>query len=284
MICEDKITFMFLRKFKFRLIILTAFLLTFSSGLLFYQKLFINELKTTESSKSDIDELRFLDISMNLALMELKNNFQSNADELHSLQNRSRELIDLIFELRKEKESDELKTSQNNIKNYFETKFKNISSFETVSYSLKKNILDLNSSYLEIQRAKLKYTLDGKDFYRECLGDTLLYLLAPTKDVVWKFNEDIKILAQLSSYTKTPLPAVDNYLKKIESIRKDALEIDSILKNIKNKSIGADLSIVLRYDNEIKERKDSRGQSFLYLVFISIALYALVVIFVFRKL
>ena len=273
---------MIFHKFRFKFIILSVILLTISSGLLFYRQLFLDEIKSESVSKTDLEELRYLDQQINISMYEMRMNLNISSDEILKTKNRITDLLNIILDIRKN--NNELRKSLSEVKGYFEEKDKSIDNFLIAIREIQANLKSLNPTYIELQKANIKFTLDGKDFYRECISDTLLYLVNPAKEVEWKFNEDIKILTQILGFSKVPNPIVDKYYKTMENVRKKSREIESILLQAKEKNISSQMTVVMRFDNDVKDTGHSRGQTFLYLVFSSIVLYVGIIIFVLFKL
>lgn len=273
---------MFLRKFKLKFFILSALLLTLSSGLLFYRQLFIADTKSAFSTKSDLEELRYLDMQINLAMNELRVNLNSKPEELILLKTRINELMLMISDIKKD--NVEFKNSYMVIKSYFKAKEIKIDQFIQDYKNLQSSLLTLKSSYNELYKNNIKFNLDGKDFYQECINDTLLYLLIPNKDSEWRYNEDVKIITQIQGMSKSPSPLVDSFYKKLENIRKVSKEMEDIIKSNKDKAIDTQITIVLRYDKEYKEYGQSKGETFLILIFLAIAIYVFSLVYVFRKL
>lgn len=273
---------MIFKKFKLKFFILSAVLLTISSGLLFYRQLFIDEIKNEMGSKADLEELRSLDQQINSSMLSMRLNLNEGSDEILQTKNRINDLLNIILDIRKR--NSELKTSLNEMKNYIADKNKNIDKFLMDVRELQVSLKSLNPTYNELQKSNIKFTLDGKDFYRECISDSLMYLITPSKDVEWKFNEDIKILGQILSYTKTPNGLIEKYYNAMGNIREKSKDIDSLLQQNKEKNISPQMTIVMKYDTDNKELGHSRGQTFLFLIFGSIVLYIVSIIFVVRNL
>jgi chromosome segregation ATPase len=273
---------MLIKKFKFKFLILSAFMLTLCSGLLFFRQLFLYELDSKTPSQSSIEDLRYIDAQLNQNMFELRSNLSLSTDELIQNQNRVKELLNVIIEIRKE--NTDLKDSFVKIKDHFEQKQTDIEKFLKNISKLQKEIKELNPLYNELQKNNIKFNLDGKDFYRECISDSLMYILNPSKDIEWKINEDSKILTQIIGFSKGPNPPVENYYAKVESIRKSVSEIDKILKRSKDKSIIDQMNIVAKFDIEQKVANQDKGQIFLFLVYASIFFYILGLFYVFRKL
>lgn len=269
-------------KFRLKILILSAILITVCSGILFYRQIFMDEIRLEFGSKADLEELRFEDQQINSAMLYMRINLSEGSDEILQHKNRINDLLNIILDIRKN--NNELKKSLGEIKEYFAEKNKNIDKFLLAVRELQSSLKSLNPTYLELQKNNIKFMLDGKDFYRECITDSLMYLISPTKDVEWKFNEDIKILTQIMGFSKSPNSIIEKYYKSMESIRKKSKEIDSIITENKEKSISAQISSVMKLDGDYRENGNSRGQTLLYLIIVSIFIYIGSIIFVMRNL
>jgi hypothetical protein len=269
-------------KFKFRIFALTAILLVVSSGLLFYQKLFIKELAPKISSSNfDIEELHYLDLEINNEMLLMRNNLNTSSDELLKKKNRIKELLNVILDIHQDNE--DLKSAYRLINIHFENKVDDIDTYIKIVSDLSNEIKTLNKNYLDIQKANIKFSLDGKDFYRECIQDTLTYLIMPSKDVDWRLNEDIKILSQILGFSKGPNPIVEKYYHQLINIKKYDNEIDTIFSKNKEKKITPQINVILKYNSEEKMTTEGKGQKFLISIFVLIVIYVGALIFTLKN-
>ena len=270
------------RKFKLKFLILSAVLITLSSGLLFYRQLFFDEFKVDHTNRTDIEELKLLDQKTNALMLEMRANFSLPSDDLLQTKNKMQDSVSVVTELRKTNR--QIKDNLLAIQKYFKNKNSIIDKFLLDLRDLEAELKSLNPTYQELQKNNIKFTIDGKDFYRECITDALMFTLNPTKDVEWKINEDIKILGQIYGFSKTPNPIIEKYLKSIELIKKKNKEIESGLSLLKENNINKELDILISLEKNNSVLSYSRGEKFLILVFVSILLYIMTIIFVLRKL
>lgn len=270
-----------LRKNRLKLFILSGLLISMCSGLLFYRELFLDEIKVEQTSKNSLEEIRVLDREINMALFETRANFNLDSEEILDNKNKVNDLLNIIFEGRKDNKA--IGKSLLTIKNYFEDKNKTIDNYLLALREVQTNVKKLNLLYNDLQKNNIKFTLDNRDFYRECISDAYLYLIYPSKDVEWRFEENLKVLGQIQSFSKKPIPAIDNFVNSILTIKKKSKEMDSHLIKIKESNVISEINTVIKHDVNIRELGQSRGQKFLMLIFASVTLYIIAVLFVLFK-
>ncbi len=269
------------QKLKLKFFILSALLISICSGLVFYRQLFLEEIKLGTTSKFEIEELKFTDLKINAALYEMRSNLNISSDELLLLKNKSTDLINILIDSKQSNK--ELQSALNEIKTYFGDKNKNIETFLLNAREVQADLKSLYPLYNEMAKNNIKFTLEGKDFYRECISDALMYLVLPSKDSDWKFNENIKILSQIMAYSKSPVPVIEKYSKAMESIKKRSSEMTAILTLTKEKNVNDQIDILLSYESGKKVLSESRGEKFLILIFIAVITYVLSTIYVLKK-
>ena len=267
-----------------RLIILTlvVVLITICSGLFYYKNLF-----QIESSSNDelvnFEDLRLTDLQINSSAMMLRLNLSSDTFELDSEILRLKELINILADLTKKNK--ELTSSLVKIRVYFDQKILKLNKFKIDLIELKKAYTSLNPTYNELIKNKIKFSVDGRDFYRECLLDALLYLSSPIKENEVRLLEDKKILSQILGFSNSPNLHVQKLSDSVDIILKRNKEINRLLEDFNNSNfINNDLAIVGKYYKESLESKASEGNTFLFIIIGAIVLYLILISFVMKKL
>jgi hypothetical protein len=271
-----------MNKFRLKFFILSSVLITLSSGLLFYRELFIDEIRIEKFSKNEIEEIRFLDQEINTAMIEMRSNFNISSDNILKNRVKITDLLSILLESKKS--NSEIKTKLSEVKLYFQEKNKTIDNFLFALREIQADLKIIQATNNELQKNNIKFNLDGKDFYRECLTDTLFYLISPTKNAEWKYNENLKILNQIISFSKIPNPLIIKYENSINNIRKNSKIIDAQIEKARSSNITTQVNFVLNNQINSKMLGESRGQSFLILIFISVLIYIGTIYFVMRKL
>lgn len=267
---------------KLIIFVSSILLLTVSSGLLFYKNLFLMESPGL-TGKIDFEELRVTDLQINATAAMMRRNLINDPQTLQAEVNRIKELLNIITDVNRN--TLELNNSVKKIQAYFNHKIADAEKFQTALKELSEAALKLNPLYNELIKNKIVFTLDKRDFYRECVVDALFYLSAPHRDNELRLNEDRKILGQILGFAKTPTPLVQKYANNIEIIAKRTKEIETILDNFgRDNSVTNEMAIVGKYFRESQDSRARDGQIFLSMVFGAIALYLVCIIFVMRRL
>jgi hypothetical protein len=271
-------------KFRFKLFILSALLLTLSSGLLFYKNLFLSELNTNKG-KNNFEELRYLDLKINEQLSNERRHLELHNEEssldLELAKNKIHDLISIVMDLHQKDIA--IKSSIKNIESYFNEKEEAIKKFQEAIKELREVANSLNPLFRDIQKKNIKFTLDKRDFYRECITDAFFYLSAPSKINLQQLLEDKKILSQIIGIAKAPEPTIQAYYDAIEKTIVLNTQIDEIILKNKQKSIDEDMNFVGTYFRDSSRSQSEQGQSFLILVFIAIIFYIISIIIILRK-
>jgi hypothetical protein len=267
-----------------RLIILTLVvaLITICSGLFYYKNLFQIE-SSSNDGKVNFEDLRLTDLQINSSALMLRLNLSSDTFELDSEILRLKELINILADLTKKNK--ELNSSLIKIRVYFDQKILNLNKFKMDLIELKKAYASLNPTYNELIKNKIKFSVDGRDFYRECLIDALLYLSSPIKENEVRLLEDKKILSQILGFSNSPNQYVQKLSDSVDIILKRNKEINRLLEDFNNSNfINNDLAIVGKYYKESLESKASDGNIFLFIIIGAIVLYLILISFVMKKL
>ncbi len=267
---------------QFIIIIFSLLLLTLSSGLLFYKNLFAIETNQ-RTGRMDIDELHSIDLKINSTISMLRKNLNADSSILEDQIARVKELLNILGDLNKSNE--DLNKAIINIKTYFDKKMGQISIFNHALQELKVSTQALNPTYFELEKNKVKFSLDKRDFYRECVVDALMYLSFSSNFYENKLVEDRKILGQILNYSSKPNPIILKFANHIDVILKRTKEIDSISDTFnKDNSISEDINLINRLYNESIDAKSQSGENFLIMVFSAIFIYLIAIfIVIFKK-
>jgi hypothetical protein len=266
---------------RFIIFLLSILLLTISSGLLFYKNLFLLDSSNT-SRKIDFEELHTIDQKINTSAAILRKNLASDVSLLNAEMTRLKELLAIITDLNI---SDPiLNQSIQKIKSYFESKNNELIIFKTALVELTEAVRSLNADYNDLNKFNIKFTVDKKDFYRECIVDALYYLSLTTKENENRLLEDIKILGQILNYATTPNPQILKFSKHIEVIHQQTGLLDAQIERFNNEStIDDELIKVSKYYRKVHDEKLKEGEVTLQLLYGAIVLYLMAIIFVLRK-
>lgn len=272
-------------KFRLKLFILTALLITLSSGLLFYKSLFLSEANNSKS-RNNFEELRYLDLKINEQMATERRHLETHSDvtsqDLELAKNKIHDLIFIIMDLHQKDAN--IKKSIRKIETYFKEKSDTITRFQDTMKELRILTNSLNPLFREIQKKNIKFTLDNRDFYRECITDAFFYLTAPSKINEDRLQEDKKILTQIIAIAKTPEPIIQEYYTTIDNLISLNQEIEEILVKGKQKSIDEEMAYIGNYFKEASIIQNQQGQSFLILVFVAIIFYIISLVIILRKL
>jgi hypothetical protein len=258
------------------LIVFSILLLTLSSGLLFYKNLFdINAFAPSQSV--DFDELKTIDLKINLTTLSLRKNLITDWKNLEIENLKVKELLNLMVDMNRN--SEELLKSVKTIQLYFENKSKLLNAFKISLSELKSSAEALQPLYNELQKKNIKFSLDKRDFYKDVVFDSLLYLNFTNSVNEAKLIEDKKILSQIISYANSPNPYLVNLAKHTDVILKQNKELNKIFEAMtSDNSIDNEISIVSKYQIETKETNSKNGELFLTILFGAIFIYLTAII------
>jgi len=273
-----------MKSFRLKLFILSALLLTLSSGLLFYKSMFLSD-GNNNKGRNNFDELRYLDLKINEQMATERRHLESGADgtsdDLTLAKNKIHDLIFIILDLHRNDEK--IKNSIRKIETYFTEKSEAITKFQSTIKELRAVTNSLNPLFGTIQKKNIKFSLDNRDFYRECITDAFFYLTAPSKINEDRLLEDKKILTQIIAISKAPEPTIQAYYDAIEKLINLNQDIEDIIIKGKQKSIEEDMIFIASYFEEYNKSQSDQGQTFLVLVFLAIIFYITSLIFILRK-
>ena len=267
---------------KLIILILSILLLTISSGLLFYKNLFLLESPNT-GSKVDFEELRYTDLQVNATAAMLRKNLNADSAILEQEITRIKELMNIITDVNKS--TTELTNSVTKIQNYFDHKVLDMKHFKEALVDLKSSINSLNPEYNTLVKNNIRFQVDKKDFYRECVVDALFYVTLSSKENEERLLEDKKIIGQILSYANVPNPFVQKFGNHIDTILSRTKELDKLTESFNtDSSISKEMTIVGQYYREAQNSKARDGEVFLTMVFIAIVLYLFALVVILKKL
>lgn len=265
---------------RLKIFILSTMLITLISGVLFYKN-----LTQIEPGKNvlrfDFDELRSIDSQVANTAFYLRKNLNADNTELLDEMNRIKEFLDLINDINRS--TPELVTSANKIKTHFASRLKQLQRFEKAENDLRVNVAALLPAYNELEKKNIKYTLDKKDFYRECILDAYMYISFSHKENEMRLLEDQKILGQIINFANTPSPELQKFAEHLDVIHKRVKEIDVILKGLKEESVAPEMKVVAKYYQESIEAQNEQTENILKFTIAAIGIYMLFMIFILRK-
>lgn len=249
---------------------------------MFYKNLFLME-SPNSGGKIDFEELRYGDLQITATAAMLRKNLSADSTILDADINRIKELMNIITDVNKS--TLELGNSIQKIQIYFDAKIKDLNKFQHALTGLKNSINSINSAYNDLNKNKITFTVDKRDFYRECVVDALFYVSLSNKDNEARLVEDKKILAQILGFATTPNPYVLKFSNHIDVIHRNTFELDKLLERFNSESsVNKEMTIVGKYYKESQIAKARDGEIFLTMVFGAIVLYLISVVVIFRKL
>ncbi|MDO9183225.1 MAG: hypothetical protein Q7U04_12500 [Bacteriovorax sp.] len=271
-----------MKGFRLIILLLSILLLTISSGLLFYKNLFLLD-SIGQGGKIDFEDLHSADLHANATASMLRLNLNSDVTPLDTEITRIKELLNIVTDVNKS--TPELSASIVKIQSYFDKKIADITIFQSSLRELKKAIDTLAPSYNELMKNKIKFSVDNKDFYRECMLDSLYYVSSASRENELRLLEDKKILSQILSFANSPNPIILKFSNNIETILKKTKDIDDQISLFnKDNSINSELATVGAFYRESQNSKTHEGEVFLSMIFGAIVLYLITVVVILRKL
>ncbi|MBC7712714.1 MAG: hypothetical protein H7177_05220 [Rhizobacter sp.] len=256
-------------------------LITLISGVLFYKNL--TQIKSPSSGllKIDFDEVRTLDLQVYSTTLLLRQNLGADVNELKDENTRIKELLDILNDINKN--TPELKDSISKIRNHFLLKQKHIEAFQVAVKDLRTNINALMPAYNELERKNIKFVLDKRDFYRECILDSYMFVSFSHKDNETRLTDDQKVLGQIVSYATTPNPELQKFSGYLDTIHKRVKELDTYTKEFKEVTIAPEMKVIAKYYQESLQAQSDQNENLLTFMFAAIGIYLLFMIFILRK-
>lgn len=255
-------------------------LITLISGVFFYKNL-TQVGPARNVLKLDFDELRSIDYQVANTAFYLRKNLNSDANELQDERTRIKELLDLINDINRN--SPELQSSVTKIRTHFDTRLKQLDRFILAKTELRNNINALIPAYNELEKNNIKYVLDKRDFYRECILDAYMFTSFSHKENEMRLLEDQKILGQIINFATVPHPGIQKFSAHLDAIHKKVKELDFILDDLKDKSIAPDLKIIAKYYQESIELQNEQSENLLSFTIAAIGIYLLFMFLILRR-
>lgn len=265
---------------RLKIFILSTMLITLISGVLFYKNLTMTG-PSRGVLKVDFDEMRTLDLQVSNTAQFLRKNLGTDIGELKDQKLRISELLDILNDVNKN--TPELKSSIDKIRTHFVAKLKKMDSFETAVRDLRVNVNQLMPAYNELEKKKIKFDLDKRDFYRECLLDVYMFISFSHKENENRVTEDQKILAQIISYAEAPNPDIQKFSDHVDVIHRRIKEMDSTLREFKEDTIANEMKVIAKYYQESIEAQSEQNENLLTFMFAAIGIYLLFMVFILRK-
>lgn len=256
-------------------------LITLISGVLLYKNL--TQIKGPSNSvlKVDFEELRTIDLQVYNTSLLLRQNLGADISELSDENARIKELLDILNDINKN--TPELKSSIDKIRSHFIEKQKNISAFQVAVKELRQHVNQLIPAYNELEKKNIKFVLDKRDFYRECILDSYMFISFSHKDNEQRLSDDQKVLSQIISYAATPNPDLLVFSNHLDGVHKRVKELDLYLKSFKEISIDPEMKIIAKYYQESLQAQSEQNENLLTFMFAAIGIYLLFMIFILRK-
>lgn len=265
---------------RLKIFILSTMLITLISGVLFYKN-----LTQIDSGRNvlrfDFDELRSIDSQVANTAFYLRKNLNADNTELLNEMSRIKELLELINDINRS--TPELLSSVQKIRTHFEGRLKDLKRFEKAEGELRENVAALLPMYNELEKKNIKYTLDKRDFYRECILDAYMFISFSHKENEMRLSEDQKILSQIINFATTPSPELQKFAGHLEVIQKKVKEIDEILRGLKEQTIASEMKIIEKYYMENIEAQNQQTENILKFTIAAIGIYMLFMVFILRK-
>ncbi len=265
---------------RLKIFILSTMLITLISGVLFYKNL--TQIATGRNVlRFDFDELRSIDHQVSNTAFYLRKNLNADLAELKDEEIRIKELLELISDINKN--TPELKSSVEKIRTHFEKRQKQLAAFQVAENELRKAVYSLMPAYNELEKKNIKYVLDKRDFYRECILDAYMYISFSHKENEMRLLEDQKILGQLINYAVEPSPELQLFSDHLSTIHKRVKELDLILRDLKDENIAPEMKVIAKYYQESLEAQNEQNENLLTFIIAAIGIYLLFMIFILRK-
>ena len=265
---------------RIKIIILSTVLITLISGVLYYKNL--TQFSVGEiTSKLNIDELRTIDLQIASTAFYLRQNLNSDFSDLQTKKLKINELQKLLNTINKT--SPELLPSVTKIRAHLENKLKVINDFELSIVRLKESVNALLPLYTEMEKKNIKFILEKRDFYRECLLHIYMFISFPNKDSEIRILEDQKILGQILNFSTSPSPEIQKFSTHIQVIQNNIKEINSNLTMLKEDTIENEVKIIEKYYQSNSQEQVLQNENLLNFMIAAVALYLIFMILLLRK-
>ncbi len=265
---------------RIKILILSTLLITLISGVLYYRSLTQISLGKN-ASKLDIDELRTIDLQISNTAFMLRQNLNADLTDLQEQKVRIKELQELITDINKS--TPELKSSVDKIRAHFQAKQKSLTTLEAAIVEARTNINLMLPTYTEMEKKNIKFVLDKRDFYRECLLDIYMFIAFSHKENQNRVSEDLKVLSQIVNFATTPIVEVQKFAKQMEIISIKIKQIDHILLDLKEVSIQNEVKVIATYYQDSMEEQNKQSENLLSFVVVAIGVYIVFMIILLLK-
>lgn len=265
---------------RIKILILSTLLITLISGVLYYRSLTQISLGKN-TSKLDIDELRTIDLQISNTAYMLRQNLNADMTELQEQKVRIKELQELITDINKS--TPELKSSVDKIRAHFQTKQKSLTTLEAAILEARTNINLMLPTYTEMEKKNIKFVLDKRDFYRECLLDIYMFIAFSHKENQNRVSEDLKVLSQIVNFATTPNVEVQKFARQMETISLKIKQIDNILLDLKEVSIQNEVKVIATYYQDSMQEQNKQSENLLSFVVVAIGVYIVFMIILLLK-
>lgn len=256
-------------------------LITLISGVLFYKNLTQIKGPSDNVQKIDFESLQKIDLQVYSAALFLRQNQGADINELKDENLRIKELLDILNDINKN--TPELKNSIAKIQKHFIEKKKLIDAFEVAVKDLRVNTNELIPAYNVLEKNNIKFVLDKKDFYRECILDSYMYISYSHKENENRLADDQKVLGQIISYASSPNPDIKKFAGHLDAIHKNVREMDIYLKDFRDITIAPEMKIISKFFQENILAQSQQNENLLTFMFAAIGIYLLFMIFILRK-
>lgn len=265
---------------KIKIFILSTVLITLVTGVLYYKNL--TQISVGKNLiKLDIDELKSIDQQVANSAFYVRQNLNADLSDFQSESVRIKELQELVNDINKS--SPELKTSVTKIRSHYEAKLKMMNEFERAIIELRVNVNALLPTYAEMEKKNIKFVLEKRDFYRECLLNIYMFISFPHKDNEMRIDEDQKILSQIINFSTTPSPEVQKFTNHIVLIQKKVKDINQFLKSFKEDSVQNEVRIISKYYQDSLLERNKQNENLITFMVFAIVAYLLFMILLLRK-
>lgn len=265
---------------RIKIFILSTVLITLVSGVLYYKNL--TQISVGKNLiRLDIDELKSIDQQVASTAFYLRQNLNSDLSDLQSEKVRIKELQELVNDINKS--SPELQTSVTKIRTHYQGKLKTLDAFERAIVELRSSVNSLLPTYTEMEKKNIKFVLEKRDFYRECLLDAYMYISFPHKDNEMRVAEDQKILGQIINFATTPSPEVQKFAGHMDVIQKRVKDISHYLTALKEDTVQNEVKIIGRYYQDSIEEQNQQNENLLTFMVVAIGVYLIFMILLLTK-
>ncbi len=252
------------------MIFLIIFMIIHGGFLSWQMSLVFQSEQSSQEILFDLEELARLDGEFNQALL-YKKNLKSIEDNLSS------KLDIFITKLNEEKK---LHHYIYKIKNYHEHKIKFMKEKQQLENIEMLLVNELHQHIYVLQKEKITFTLDQKDFYKELVFNLFQLLLTNQSEYFEKFTENKKILNQIYVYSNTPNPNIEKMKRLHERLYQNyeaQKEVQEKIPWIMKEDLYRDIKAF------ILDEKKNQEQRFLWIYVILFIVFVLTMTLYFKR-